>query len=304
MSDRIWDTKTSFAVALADAKALTDATLDRLIQVPPGPESRVFEAMRYAALAPGKRLRPFLVLASARLFAVGRRSALQVAAAIELVHAYSLVHDDLPAMDDSDLRRGRPTCHKAFDEATAVLAGDALLTLAFEVAADPDTHGDPQVRADTVSALAQAAGGHGMVGGQMIDLIAEERNDLDIGAITRLQRLKTGALIAFSCEAGALLGKAPAEARAALRLYAHDLGLAFQIADDLLDIEGSEAETGKPTGQDAAAGKATFVSILGVERARAQAQSLVRQAIGHLDLFEEKADLLREAARFVIDRRT
>ncbi len=303
MTETLWAPGTDFATALADAAALTDATLDRLIALPDGLEARVFEAMRYAALAPGKRLRPFLVLASAQLFGVGRGCALQVAAAIELVHAYSLVHDDLPAMDNSDLRRGRPTCHKAFDDATAILAGDGLLTLAFEVLAQPDSHGDPGVRCELVAALAQAAGSHGMVGGQMIDLIAEHRPDLDIGTITRLQRLKTGALIAFACESGAILGKMPAELRHALRGYAHDLGLAFQIADDLLDVEGSAADTGKPVGQDAAAGKATFVSILGVERARAQAQLLVEQASAHLDLFEERADLLRQAARFVVDRR-
>lgn len=304
MSERYWPAGTSFDTALADAAKLTDAALDKILEVPPGLEARVFEAMRYAALAPGKRLRPFLVLASTQLFNVARRSALQVAAAIELVHSYSLVHDDLPAMDDSDLRRGRPTCHKAFDEATAVLAGDGLLTLAFEVLAQDDTHGDPAVRCALITALATAAGSHGMVGGQMIDLIAERRTDLDIGAITRLQRLKTGALIAFACESGAILGKAPPELRGALRGYAHDLGLAFQIADDLLDVMGSAGETGKPVGRDAAAGKATFVSILGVERARAQAEHLVRQAVAHLDLFEERADLLRQAARFVIDRRT
>ena len=300
----LWTAGTSFDAALADTVRLTDAVIDRLIAVPAGLEARVFEAMRYAALAPGKRLRPFLVLASAQLFAVARRSALQAAAAVELVHAYSLVHDDLPAMDNSDLRRGRPTCHKAFDDATAVLAGDALLTLAFEVLAHPDTHGDPTVRCEVVAALAQAAGAAGMVGGQMIDLIAEHRPDLDMGAITRLQRLKTGALIAFACEAGAILGKSPSEPRLALRGYAHDLGLAFQIADDLLDVQGSAGETGKPVGQDAAAGKATFVSILGVERAQAQARLLIAQAIRHLELFGEKADLLRQAARFVIDRRT
>jgi farnesyl diphosphate synthase len=304
LTERLWAAGTTFATALAEAAALTDAALDRLIAVPDGLEARVFEAMRYAALAPGKRLRPFLVLASSRLFAVSRARALQVAMAIELVHAYSLVHDDLPAMDNSDLRRGRPTAHKAFDDATAILAGDGLLTLAFEVLAHPDTHGDAGVRCELVSALAQAAGSQGMVGGQMIDLIAEHRPDLDIGAITRLQRLKTGALIAFACESGAILGKMPVELRLALRGYAHDLGLAFQIADDLLDVEGSAAATGKPVGQDAAAGKATFVSILGVERARAQAQLLVAQAVAHLDLFEERADLLREAARFVVERRT
>jgi farnesyl diphosphate synthase len=301
--EHLWSAGASFAEALSGAAKLTDAALERLIPVPPGLEARVFEAMRYAALAPGKRLRPFLVLASARLFGVSARSALQVAAAIELVHSYSLVHDDLPAMDDSDLRRGRPTCHKAFDEATAVLAGDGLLTLAFEVLAHPDTHGDAAVRCELVSALAQAAGASGMVGGQMIDLIAENRS-LDIGAITRLQRLKTGALIAFACEAGPILAKASTEVRSALRGFAHDLGLAFQIADDLLDIEGTAVETGKPVGSDAAAGKATFVSILGAERARGQAAALIRQAVSHLDLFERKADLLRQAADFVINRRT
>ncbi|HZL58546.1 MAG TPA: farnesyl diphosphate synthase [Stellaceae bacterium] len=304
MTEPIWSTGTSFTQALTDAAKLTDSAIDRLIAVPQGYEARLFEAMRYAALAPGKRLRPFLAMASAQLFSVGRRSALQAAVAVELVHAYSLVHDDLPAMDDSDLRRGRPTVHKAFDEATAVLAGDGLLTLAFEVLSQPDTHGDPAVRCELVTALAVAAGGAGMVGGQMFDLIAEQHPELDIGAITRLQRLKTGALIAFACEAGAILGKAPTELRMALRGYAHDLGLAFQIADDLLDVEGSADATGKPVGQDAAAGKATFVSILGIERARAQAEMLVRQAAAHLDLFKERAELLREAARFVVLRRT
>ena len=291
------------AEATSVAARLTDALIERLLVVPPGLEARVYEAMRYSALAPGKRLRPLLVLAGARLFGVARRSALQVAAAIEMVHAYSLIHDDLPAMDNSDLRRGRPTCHKEFDDATAILAGDGLLTMAFEVLAHPDTHGDPAVRCELVGALATAAGPAGMVGGQMIDLIAEKRS-LDIGAITRLQRMKTGALIAFSCEAGAILAKAAGELRTALRGYAHDLGLAFQIADDLLDVEGSAAETGKPVGADAAAGKATFVSILGVERARAQAEVLVNQAVAHLDLFEQRAELLRQVARFVVSRRT
>jgi farnesyl diphosphate synthase len=303
LTETLWSDATSFPEALAEAAQLTDIALDQLLGVPPDLEARVYDAMRYAALAPGKRLRPFLVLAGARLFGVARRCALQVAAAIEMVHAYSLVHDDLPAMDNSDLRRGRPTCHKEFDEATAVLAGDGLLTAAFGVLADPDTHGDPGVRCELVAALAAAAGAAGMVGGQMIDLIAEHHT-LDIGAITRLQRMKTGALIAFSCEAGAILAKAPNELRLALRGYAHDLGLAFQIADDLLDVEGSAAETGKPVGADAAAGKATFLSILGVARARAQAELLVRQAVAHLDLFEQRAELLREAARFVITRRT
>jgi farnesyl diphosphate synthase len=302
VTETLWRDDVSVAEASAITTGLTDAVLDRLLAAPPGLEARVYDAMRYSALAPGKRLRPLLVLAGARLFGVSRRSALQVAVAIEMVHAYSLIHDDLPAMDNSDLRRGRPTCHKEFDEATAVLAGDGLLTMAFEVLSDPDTHGDPAVRCELVSALATAAGAAGMVGGQMIDLIAETRR-LDIGAITRLQRMKTGALIAFACEAGAILAKAAPELRTALRGYAHDLGLAFQIADDLLDVEGSAAETGKPVGADAVAGKATFVSILGVDRARAQAELLVGQAVAHLELFEDRAELLRQVARFVVNRR-
>jgi farnesyl diphosphate synthase len=303
VTERLWRDDVSIEEATAVATRLTDALIERVLAVPPDLEARVYEAMRYSALAPGKRVRPLLVLASSQLFGVSRRSALQVAAAIEMVHAYSLIHDDLPAMDDSDLRRGRPTCHKQFDEATAILAGDGLLTMASGLLADPDTHGDATVRAELVAALATAAGPSGMVGGQMIDLIAETTT-LDIGAITRLQRMKTGALIAFSCEAGAILAKAPAELRTALRFYAHDLGLAFQIADDLLDVEGDAAETGKPVGADAASGKATFVSILGVERARAQAQLLVGQAIAHLDPFESRAELLRQVARYVVNRRT
>jgi farnesyl diphosphate synthase len=220
------------------------------------------------------------------------------------VHAYSLIHDDLPAMDDDDLRRGKPSCHKQFDEATAILAGDALQTLAFEVLADTDTHGDPAVRAHLVVDLAKAAGAHGMVGGQMLDLLAEEQNaeEMSIGAITRLQRLKTGALISFACTAGGILGKAADPMRNALSAYAHDLGLAFQIVDDLLDVEGDPSVVGKATGKDAAAGKATFVSILGVERARAQATMLARQAAAHLEPFGDKADLLRQAANFVVSR--
>jgi len=303
LTETLWSDGISFPAALEQAAQLTDVALDKLLVVPSDLESRVYQAMRYSALAPGKRLRPFLVLASAHLFGLAQRCALQVAAAIEMVHAYSMIHDDLPAMDNSDLRRGRPTCHKQFDDATAILAGDGLLTTAFEVLADSDTHGDPAVRCELVAALAGAAGAAGMVGGQMIDLIAEHQT-LDIGAITRLQRMKTGALIAFACEAGAILAKAPHELRTALRGYAHDLGLAYQIADDLLDVEGSAAETGKPVGADIAAGKATFVSILGVTRARAQGELLVRQAMAHLDLFEQRAELLREAARFVITRRT
>ena len=304
MISSLWTNPGDLAAAMADSAKAVDAVIDRLLAQPDGPEARVYEAMRYAALAPGKRLRPFLVLASSHLFGVSSRSALQAAVAIEMVHTYSLIHDDLPAMDDSDLRRGRPTCHKAFDDATAILAGDGLLTMAFEVLADPDTHGDAVVRAELVSALAKAAGPAGMVGGQMIDLLAEHDATLDIGAITRLQRLKTGALIAFSCEAGAILGKSSLDNRKALVGYAHDLGLAFQIADDLLDAEGTAAETGKSVQRDAEAGKATFVSILGLEGARKQARALVEQAGRHLEPFGDKADLLRKAADFVVERRS
>jgi farnesyl diphosphate synthase len=297
-----------FTAALAFAASSTEHTMDRLLPRSLGnggdiDESRVFEAMRYASLGGGKRLRAFFVLAGATLFRVSALSALRTASAIEFVHAYSLIHDDLPAMDDDDLRRGKPSCHKQFDEATAILAGDALQALAFEVLAQEDTHGDAGVRAHLVGDLAKAAGAHGMVGGQMLDLLAESRPDLSIGAITRLQRLKTGALISFSCTAGAVLGKASDPLRASLSAYAHDLGLAFQIVDDLLDIEGSAAELGKTPGKDAAAGKATFVSILGSERARAQADLLARQAAAHLEPFGEAGDLLRQAANFVVARR-
>lgn len=292
-----------FEAALTFAASSTEHTMDRLLPKGDSDEARVFEAMRYSSLGGGKRLRAFFVLAGATLFKVAALPALRTASAIEFLHAYSLIHDDLPAMDDDDLRRGKPSCHKQFDEATAILAGDALQALAFEVLAHEDTHGDASVRAHLVSELARAAGAHGMVGGQMLDLLAETRPDLSIGAITRLQRLKTGALISFSCSAGAILGKASDPMRNALSAYAHDVGLAFQIADDLLDIEGTAAEIGKTPGKDAAAGKATFVSILGLERARAQADLLARQAAAHLEPFGEAADLLRQAAKFVVARR-
>ncbi len=291
-----------FESALAFAAASVERTMDRLLPAGDTDEARVFEAMRYASLGGGKRLRAFFVLAGATLFRVGALPAMRTASAIEFVHAYSLVHDDLPAMDDDDLRRGKPSCHRQFDEATAILAGDALQALAFEVLAHEDTHGDPAVRAALVAELARAAGAHGMVGGQMLDLLAEERPDLSIGAITRLQRLKTGALISFACTSGAILGKAAEPLRHALSAYAHDLGLAFQIVDDLLDIEGSAEQLGKTPGKDASAGKATFVSILGLDRARAQAGLLARQAAAHLEPFGEAADLLRQAAQFVVAR--
>ena len=291
--------------ALNKAVADVERTLDHLLPKPEGLEARVIEAMRYAIFAGGKRLRPFLVLQTARLFGVGEASALRVAAALEAIHTYSLVHDDLPCMDDDDMRRGQPTVHRKFDEATAVLAGDALLTFAFEVIAHEATHADPRVRCDLVAAIARASGAHGMVGGQMIDLDAEERAvGLDLNGITRLQQLKTGALIAFGCEAGGILGKAAEPARLSLKAYAHDVGLAFQIADDLIDVEGDAALAGKAVGKDAAAGKATFVSILGIDRARQQARMLADQAKAHLDHFDDRADLLRLLADYVVERKS
>ena len=293
---------TNVVEALAETAGAVNKLLGDLLVPEQGPEKQLLEAMRYATLGSGKRIRPFLVHATSRLFEVPDDRALRVAAAIEMVHCYSLVHDDLPAMDDDDLRRGQPTCHVKFDEATAILTGDALLTMAFEVLADPATHADPHVRCDLVSLLARAAGARGMVGGQMLDLVAENHT-LDMPEVARLQRLKTGQLIGFSCEAGAILGKASEESRHALRNYAHDLGLAFQIADDLLDVEGDEAEVGKKTGKDAAAGKATFVSLLGVDRARTQAMAIAEQAAGHLESFGDKAAVLRQLAQFVVERR-
>jgi farnesyl diphosphate synthase len=293
---------TPFDAALAASASAVEAALDRVLPKAGGPEARVFEAMRYATLGGGKRLRPFLVIQGARLFGVSEAHAARAGAAVELVHCYSLVHDDLPAMDDDELRRGRPTCHIQFDEATAILAGDGLLTLAFEVLADAATHPDPAVRAALVSALAKAAGARGMVGGQMFDLEAEKRK-LSLDEIKRLQSMKTGALFAFSCEAGAILGKAPEAARRALLAYADDLGLAFQIADDLLDAEGNADEVGKKVGKDAALGKATFVSLLGIENARKEAKILVERATNSLDIFGEKAEPLAALARFVVSRR-
>ncbi len=291
----------SVAEVMTAATAEIDGVLQNLLPEPSGPERRLAEAMRYSVLAPGKRFRPILALATAELFNVPRRAALRVAVAVELAHTYSLVHDDLPCMDDDDMRRGQPSLHKKFDEATAVLAGDALLPLAFEIMAHVETHADAEVRVELVRALAEAAGPRGMVGGQMIDLTVEHK-PADIGTITRMQQLKTGALIAFACEAGAVLGKAPTSARHALRAYARDLGLAFQIVDDLLDVEGSQEETGKRVGKDASLGKATFVALLGIDRARTQAAILADQAVAHLDVFGERAAFLKRLARFVVQR--
>jgi len=262
---------------------------------------RLYEAMRHAAIGGGKRLRPMLTVAAARLFAIDTMRALRVGCAIEAIHVYSLIHDDLPCMDDADLRRGKPTVHKAFGQAEAVLAGDSLHALAFEILADPSTHDDPWVRCDLVLELARAAGPGGMAGGQMMDLVAEGQ-PLDLPAITRLQQLKTGALIEYAIEAACIMAKLPTEARTPYRGYARNIGLAFQIADDLIDHSGDAAAAGKPTRKDANAGKATFVSLTGEERARQQASFLVNQAVEHLSGHGEEADLLRAIARFAIER--
>ncbi|HEX8400115.1 MAG TPA: farnesyl diphosphate synthase [Allosphingosinicella sp.] len=291
----------SLASALVRIGEDVDRSFDALLAVPRDSRARLYQAMRHAAIGGGKRLRPLLVVAAGTLFHVDRERALRVGLAVECIHVYSLIHDDLPCMDDDDLRRGKPTVHKAFDEATAVLAGDSLHALAFEVLADPATHEDPFVRAELIAELGRASGPAGMAGGQMMDLVAESTR-LDIGAVTRLQQLKTGALIGFCLEAGGIMGRVPAEGRTPLRGYARDVGLAFQIADDLLDAEGEEAKTGKRVGKDGAKGKETFVSLLGIERARQQAQLLAGQAVAHLSTFGAEADLLRAVARFAVER--
>jgi farnesyl diphosphate synthase len=291
----------SLDAALAGIGADLDRAFDGLLAVPRDGRARLYEAMRHAAIGGGKRLRPLLVVAACELFHVDRARALRVGLAVECIHVYSLIHDDLPCMDDDDLRRGKPTVHKAYDEATAVLAGDSLHALAFEVLADPATHEDPFVRSELVAELGRASGPAGMAGGQMMDLAAETA-ELDIGAVTRLQQLKTGALIGFCLEAGGIMGRVPAEGRTPLRGYARDVGLAFQIADDLLDVEGEEDKTGKRVGKDGAKGKETFVSLLGVERARQQAHLLADQAVQHLAGFGAEAELLRAIARFAVER--
>lgn len=287
--------------ALDRIAADIDRHFDRLLTVPDDARRQLYEGMRHAAIGGGKRLRPLLVCAACELFHIDRERALRVALAIECMHVYSLIHDDMPCMDDDDMRRGKPTVHVQYGEATAVLAGDALQSLAFEVLADEATHEDPFVRSELVLALARAAGPAGMAGGQMMDLVAEEET-FDLGTVTRLQQLKTGALIGFCLEAGAIMGRLPPEGRTHLRGYARDIGLAFQIADDLIDAEGSSDAAGKAVGKDAAAGKATLVSLLGLDRARQQAKLLVDQAIAHLHGYGPEADLLRAIARYVIER--
>jgi len=278
-----------------------DRLFDGLLAVPDDGRRRLYDAMRHAAIGGGKRLRPLLVSAACALFNVARDRALRVGLAVECIHVYSLIHDDLPCMDDDDLRRGKPTVHVAFDEATAVLAGDCLHALAFEILADDATNEDPFVRAELIATLARASGPAGMAGGQMMDLVAGTEA-LDLNGVTRLQQLKTGALISFCLEAGAIMGRVAPEGRTGLRGYARDVGLAFQIADDLLDVGGHEARTGKKVGKDAAAGKVTFVSLLGRERAEQQAAMLIDQAIQHLHAFGSEADLLRAIARFAVER--
>jgi len=289
------------AEGLARIAEEVDSLFDALLPVPQDTSARLIEAMRYATIGGGKRLRPLLLVATATLYGVDRLAALRAGIAVEAIHAYSLIHDDLPCMDDDDLRHGKPTLHRAFDEATAVLAGDALHAFAFEVLADPKTSGDPFTRIELVSTLGSASGAHGMAGGQMMDIVAETQA-FDLQAVTRLQQLKTGALLGAAVEMGAVLGHVPPEGRVHLRGYARDIGLAFQIADDLLDHEGDEAAAGKALRKDAEAGKQTFVSLLGADRAREQARMLVDQAVSHLGQHGDEADLLRAIARFIVER--
>jgi farnesyl diphosphate synthase len=303
----------SFLTRLNQVAVDVEALLDRLLAPAPADgelarPARLLDAMRYASLGGGKRFRPFLVVETAALFKVPRERALMAAAALECVHCYSLVHDDLPAMDNDDLRRGRPTAHKAFDDATAILAGDGLLTFAFDVLSRPDVHPNAAVRIDLVSALARAAGIGGMAGGQMLDLAAEGRFDgkvqkLGAADVRLLQTMKTGALLRFGCLAGALLGEATPQQRAALERYGTLLGEAFQIADDLLDVEGDAATVGKATGKDAAVNKGTFVSVLGLDQAKARLKTLVAEAEHALAPFGRDGDVLKMAARFVAERK-
>ena len=287
-----------FQTALVNTAQAVEKALDSLLPARPG--DRLREAMRYASLGQGKRLRPFLVLQSAGLFDQAADAALRVAAALECIHCYSLVHDDLPAMDDDDLRRGQPTTHRKFDEATAILAGDGLLTFAFEILAAPETHTDPAVRSALVLELARAAGEAGMVGGQMLDIVAEQGGFSSYEAIAEMQRGKTGALFRFACEAGAIMA---GRDRAPLRQYAEHIGLAFQIADDILDVESDAATLGKATGKDKERGKATFVDFLGLDGAKREAARLSEAAVAAVAVYGDKARLLAETARFIVTRK-
>jgi farnesyl diphosphate synthase len=281
--------------------AAVDALFERLLANRNDGRDELCAAMRHAAIGGGKRLRPLLTVAASRLFAIDEERSLRAGTAVEAIHVYSLIHDDLPCMDDDDMRRGKPTVHRAYNEATAVLAGDCLHALAFELLGDHATHEDPFVRSELVLELARASGVDGMAGGQMMDLMAEGQ-ELDLAAITRLQQLKTGALIEYAVEAAVIMARLPVEARTPYRGYARNIGLAFQIADDLIDHAGHEDAAGKRVGKDAEAGKATFVSLFGEERARAQADLLVAQAVEHLQNHGDEADLLRAVARYAVER--
>lgn len=293
---------TIFEARIRETAGLVETALDRLLPRRSGPLGRVVDAMRHGALDGGKRLRPFLVIASADMFDAPRERSIRTGCAVEMIHCYSLIHDDLPAMDDSDLRRGRPSVHKAYDDATAILAGDALLTQAFEILAEPATHPDAAVRCRLALELARASGKDGMVGGQMIDIYAEQKT-FDLAGIEELQRLKTGAIIRFSAMAGGVVGGASEPEIESLRLYAEDLGLSFQIVDDLLDAFGDAEALGKPVGQDADMDKATFVKLLGAEGARDKAKALVERAKSHLSPFGARAEALKGAAEFVFTRK-
>lgn len=287
--------------AMEQTVEAVDQMLNKLIPNDMEIHPKLLESIRYSLLNGGKRFRPLLVLATAEMFNVARQCAIRVAAAVEMIHCYSLIHDDLPAMDNSPLRRGQDTNHIKFDESTAILAGDGLLSHAFYILADEETHADPKVRCELVKTLSLACGPLGMVGGQMLD-IAAEKSTLSIGEIIRMQRLKTGAMFAFACEAGAILGHAQPTQRQHLRAYAYDMGLAFQIIDDILDVYGTKSKIGKPTGQDQVAQKATILSLLGKERAFEQANALASQSILYLEEFEEKADVLKEIAKYAVSR--
>lgn len=298
-------TEVAIASSLAEAfervQAEVDAAFDAILPVPKDARSQLVEAMRYAAIGGGKRVRPMLLTATAELFGVSRTAAINAACAVEAIHCYSLIHDDLPCMDNDELRHGKPTVHKAFDEATAVLAGDSLHALAFDILTQPDTSTDPFVRAELVGCLARASGHDGMAGGQMMDMASDDE-DYDLQQVTRLQQLKTGALLAASVELGAILGRLSPEGRGPLRAYARDIGLAFQITDDLLDVEGDEEAAGKALRKDERQGKTTFVTLMGAEKARAQARMLVDQAAGHLAGYGEEGRLLQALARFIVER--